>query len=105
MRAEIFDYVRRCDLCQWAKQAQNARVGLHSANPVSKPMERLFIDFMGPLTRLKRGNIAILVVVDAFSKFVSFFPVRRISSQVVCDCLERVFFPSYGTPASVVTDC
>jgi hypothetical protein len=25
-------------------------------------------------------------------------------SQVVCDCLERVFFPAYGTPASVVTD-
>jgi hypothetical protein len=67
-------------------------------------MERLFIDFMGPLTRSKRGNIAILVVVDAFSKFVSFFPVRRITSQVVCDCLERVFFPAYGTPASVVTD-
>jgi hypothetical protein len=23
---------------------------------------------------------------------------------VVCDCLERVFFPAYGTPVSVVTD-
>jgi hypothetical protein len=92
MRAEIFDYVRRCDLCQRAKPTQNARVGLHSAGPVSEPMERL-CDFMGPLTRSKRGNIAILVVVDAFSKFVSFFPVRKISSQVVCDCLERIFIP------------
>jgi hypothetical protein len=70
MRAEIFNYVRRCYLCQRAKPAQDTRVGLHSANPSSQPMEKLFIDFVGPLTRTKRGNLAILVIVDAFSKFV-----------------------------------
>jgi hypothetical protein len=67
-------------------------------------MERLFIDFVGPLTRTKRGNNAFLVISDAFSKFVSFFPVRKISAQVVCDCLEKAFFPAYGTPTSIVTD-
>ena len=39
--------------------------------------------FYGLLTSSKRGNIAILVVLDAFSKFVSFYLVRKISSQVV----------------------
>jgi len=67
-------------------------------------MERLFADFMGPLTRSKRGNIAILVVLRAFSKYVSFVPVRKISSQVVCVCLDRAFFPAYCTPVSIVTD-
>jgi len=67
-------------------------------------MERLFIDFVGPLTRTKRENLAILVVVDGFSKFVSFFPVRKMSAQAVLDCLERSFFPAYGTPTCVVTD-
>jgi transposase InsO family protein len=66
-------------------------------------MERLFIDFVGPLTRTKARNIAILVV-DGFSKFVSFRPVRKISSAVVVEYLERVFFPAYGCPASIVTD-
>jgi hypothetical protein len=67
-------------------------------------MERLFIDFVGPLVRTKRGNTAILVVLDAFSKFVCFYPVRAISSKVVSYCLEGCFFPAYGTPNSVVTD-
>jgi transposase InsO family protein len=67
-------------------------------------MEKLFNDFVGPLTRTKRGNLAILVVVDGFSKFVSFFPVRKMSAHGVLDCLERAFFPAYGTPTSVVTD-
>jgi transposase InsO family protein len=104
MQAEIFKYVRKCDLCQRAKPAQDARVGMHASNPCSRPTERLFVDFVGPLTRSKRGNIAILVVVDAFSKFVSFFPVRRTTSQMVVDCLEKWYFPAYGTPTSVVTD-
>jgi hypothetical protein len=51
-------------------------------------MERLFIDFVGPHTSTNRGNLAIMVIVDAFSKFVVFCPVRKISSQIVPDCLE-----------------
>ena len=104
MREDVFKYVQQCELCQRAKPAQNTRVGFHSAKPSSYPMERLFIDFVGPLVRSKRGNIAILVVVDAFSKFANFYPVRNITSRVVLECLERRFFSAYGTPKSVVTD-
>jgi hypothetical protein len=39
-----------CSLCQRAKPAQDTQVGLNSANPVSQPIERLFMDFVGPLT-------------------------------------------------------
>jgi len=66
-------------------------------------MDRLFSDFVGPLVRTKRGNIAILVVVDSFSKFVSFRPVRRMTSSAVSDYLEREYFPAYSTPKSNVT--
>jgi len=100
MRSEVFDYVRKCELCQRAKPAQNTRVGLHSASPASQPMEQLFVDFVGPLVRSKRGNIAILVVVDSFSKFVSFCPAHKITSQAVSEYLERTFFPGYGTMLS-----
>jgi len=67
-------------------------------------MDRLFSDFVGPLVRTKRGNIAILVVVDSFSKFVSFRPFRKMTSSAVSDYLEREYFPAYGTPKSIVTD-
>jgi hypothetical protein len=104
MRGDVFDYVKKCELCVRAKPAQNTKVGMHYARPSSEPMERLFIDFVGPLVRSKRGNIAILVVVDAFSKFVTFYPVRRMTSRVVIDNLERNYFPIYGTPKSIVSD-
>jgi len=57
-----------------------------------------------PRNGTKRENLAILVVVDSFSKFVVLCPVRKITSQAVVDFLEREYFPAYGTAQSVVTD-
>jgi hypothetical protein len=70
MKSEVCDFVRRCQDCHWAKPAQNSRVGLHSSEVVTRPLERIFIDFFGPIVRSRKGNIAILVVLDGFSKFV-----------------------------------
>jgi len=64
----------------------------------------VYMDFVGTLTRTKRGHSAILVVLDGFSKFLTFYPVRRISAQVVVDCHERNYFPIYGVPQTIITD-
>jgi hypothetical protein len=51
IRPDVLNYVRRCPECQKAKPAQNTRVGLHSSQVVAKPMDRIFIDFVGPVVR------------------------------------------------------
>ena len=104
LRQDVCKYVRQCTPCQQAKPAQNAQVGLHRSEVVSKPMERLFIDFMGPIVRSRRGNVAILVILDGFSKFIVMYPVRRITSEVVVKCLVEKYFPCYGVPQSIVSD-
>ena len=104
LRDDVFLYVRQCDLCQRAKLAQDIKVGLHTATPALYLLERVFIDFMGPLVRTKRGNQAILVVMDSFSKFVAFYPVRNITSTIVCDILGSRYFTDYGVPKSIVSD-
>ena len=79
----------------------NTRLGLHAAEPSAKPLEKLIVEFIGPLT--KCGNSAILVVLGSVSKFVTIFPVRRMERSVVIDCLEKGYFPAYGTPMSIFT--
>jgi hypothetical protein len=103
-QAEVFKYVHRCDLCQRTKSALDAHVGWHASNPSAQPMEKLFLNFVGPLTHTRQGNTAILVILDAFSKFVFFWPVRKISSRAVSNCLEKVYLPAFGTPHCIVTD-
>ena len=104
MREDVFAYVRKCVGCQQAKPAQNTAVGMHSASPVSRPLERVFIDFVGPLPRTRSGNVAILVVVDGFSKFVALFPVRKMTAASAVNCLSKSYFPVFGTPERVVSD-
>lgn len=86
------------------RNPRETRVGLHSANLVSRPMDRLFVDFVDPLVRSNRGNIAFLFVANYFSKSVSLCRVRKITSQAVSDYLEREYFQASGTPKSIVTN-
>ena len=104
MRVDDIQHVRNCYLCQRGKHAPNTRVGLHAAETSAKSLGKLFVDFIGPLTRTKRGNSAILVVLGSFSRFVTIFPVRRMPISVVIDCLEKGYFPAYGTPTRIVTN-
>jgi hypothetical protein len=58
----------------------SARRKANSSQVVTRPLERVFIVFVGPIVRSRRGNIAVLVVLDGFSKFIAMYPVRKITS-------------------------
>jgi hypothetical protein len=57
-----------------------------------------FHDFMGLLAKTKRGIKVILVVIDSFSKFVRFFPVRKLTSREVATYWKRDFSPLVRFP-------
>jgi hypothetical protein len=59
------------------------------------------VDFVGPLVR--NGNIANLVVVDAFSRFV-FLSRAQNHGLGGFGLFGAEFFPAFGTPKFVVTD-
>jgi hypothetical protein len=74
---EVRDKVRQCHTCSLSKPAQNTRFGLLSSDVAQRPLQKLFIDFVGKFPRSKPGNTGILVCVDAFSKFIWMIPVRE----------------------------
>jgi hypothetical protein len=104
MGREVRAFMRQCQDCQRAYPAPDSQVGLHSSEVVTSPMERVFIEFEVPILRSRKGNIAVLVVLDCFPKFVCMYPVRQISSEVVKNCFLEKFFPSFGVPQSIVSD-
>ena len=62
------------------------------------PMDRLSIDFKGPLPSVS-SNKYMLTIVDEHSRFPFAFPCPDMSSSTVIKCLDQVFnlcgFPSY----------
>ena len=73
MSETIKNYVETCDVCSRNKKPnRNARCPLTQFR-ASAPLERVHIDFLGPLPKTDRGNEHILIV-DQFTKWVCAFP-------------------------------
>ena len=56
----------------------------------TQPMERLNIDFKGPLPSSSR-NVYFLCVIDEYSRYPFCFPCPDTSSATVIDCLDKLF--------------
>jgi len=66
------------------------------------------MDYVGKIPRSKAGNSAILVCVEAFSKFVWLIPVRHATTKVTIRTLQERIFYSFSVPeilVSVNTQC
>ncbi|KAG8235890.1 hypothetical protein J437_LFUL010120 [Ladona fulva] len=87
-RAEITEMVKRCHLCQITKPRNTLSPGILSSRIESVPWERLYIDFVGPLPRSKRGYCYIFTVVDGFTKMSFLEPVRDASSSSAINVLD-----------------
>ena len=68
----------------------------------TKPMERLNLDFKGPLSS-KTRNKFILCIVDEFSRFPFCFACPDVSSKTVVNCLGSLF-TLFGTCSYVHSD-
>jgi len=91
-------------LCGLSKPAQNTKVGLLASEVASRPMEKVFIDYVGPLPRTRDGNTILLVAIDAFTKFTWLFPLRRATAKLTIRTLQNRLFQHFGVPGIVVTD-
>ncbi|XP_048577994.1 uncharacterized protein LOC125559879 [Nematostella vectensis] len=68
----------------------------------TQPMERLSIDFKGPLPT-STHNPYMLTVVDEYSRFPFAFPCPNTHSSTVIKCLEQIF-TLCGTPSYIHSD-
>ena len=79
LRQDVWNHVRNCDVCQRDKVSHQKPVGL--LQPLEIPdrkWECVSMDFITGLTPSKKGNDAILVVVDKLSKMAHFIPTTTI---------------------------
>ena len=76
---------------------------LHSIPKEPVPFDTIHIDHFGPLPHILNKNKHILVVIDAFTKFVKLYPVKTTSTKEVCFALDK-YFSYYSRPRRLVSD-
>jgi hypothetical protein len=105
MKTAIEEFVRQCDTCQHAKHTHSHPAGLLQPLPVPAGAWRdITMDFIDGLP-VSDGFDAILVVVDRFTKYAHFIPLRHPYSAPK---VARVFVDNivklHGMPHSITSD-
>lgn len=105
MHAHIAKYVQDCEVCRANKPANVVqRAPMGDRITADRPWQSLYIDFVGPMPRSKKGFTYLLVAVDAFSKFVHIHPLRLATAKGVIQFLEKNIFLLFGVPEQIISD-
>nr|CAI5866347.1 unnamed protein product [Callosobruchus analis] len=103
MQRHIRQLVAACDLCQKAKPSPISRAEL---NPIliEKPGQLVCVDLIGPLPEGRGGVTQLFVFVDAFTKFVKLYAIRRATAKTLVKRLFDDYIPSVQKPVCILSD-
>lgn len=106
MTTDVQDYVRRCPVCQRAKNMQQPKPEIHPLPTPRQPFSWITLDWLSALPRSKGGNDSYLAILDRFSKWAIVIPCTKNMSQddLINVLYERVF-SWVGLPECIVGDC
>jgi transposase InsO family protein len=103
MYSDIKYYCKSCLDCQESKRYHHGKKAPLHPIPVGGPFSRLHMDFL-ELTKTKDGYHYVLLITDAFSKWVEGFPLKTMESSEVAKVLYSEIFCRYGACRTLVTD-
>lgn len=103
-RDDIRERVRSCKVCGLSKPAQETHWGKLASDTADHVYEKLYCDFVGPYVRSREGYTYLFTVIDAFSKFVWIFPIRKATAEVATQVLQEKLFQHFSVPRCIVSD-
>ena len=106
MIEDVKAFIQSCRLCQMNKTTHQLEQGL--AMPIATPLRRwdqVTVDFITGLPVTAKGNDAIMVVVDKFSKMLHLIPtIIAITAPEVADIFFNQIVKYHGVPTSIISD-
>lgn len=104
MQSKVEKHIRNCIKCiMYSAPARNNEHNLYNIPKQPIPFHTLHIDHFGPLPSLQSKRKHILLVVDAFTKYVKLYPVVSTSTREVCASLDK-YFDYYSRPSRIISD-
>lgn len=104
MRKFVKKYIDSCLECAYSKSAGGKKPGLlHTIEKIDNPFDTIHADHVGPFVRSKRGNMYVLALIDAFTRYIFLKPVKNTKSQTSIRVF-REYFGIFGVPRRIITD-
>nr|CAI5861740.1 unnamed protein product [Callosobruchus analis] len=103
MQSSCRKIVVTCELCQKAKISPYLHGPMQSIIPEGVN-QIMCLDLIGPLPPARGGMTQLLVCVDAFSKLVTLFPLRRATTAAILKRVINDYFKRAGKPKIILSD-
>ena len=104
MRQKIKDHIANCLKCIAFSPFEGKKEGyLHCIPKGEMPFEIYHIDHYGPIDKDRLAKRYLLVVIDAFTKFVKLYPTKTTATQEVISHL-LVHFSNFSRPRVIISD-
>lgn len=105
MALDVKYFVNNCDVCKVVKSSNKVLdPPLHGCFNVQRPFQHLFIDFLGPYPRTKKGYTKMFIVLDQLTKFVFLEPIRSSQNITIISFLRDRIFSLFGVPETILCD-
>ena len=92
--------------CSSCAERKNSPVRKHEKGSLQAcyPFQKISLDVTGPLPNGTHGEKYILGIIDNFSRYVSFIPLRRATAVDVARALYERWISLFGTPEVIHSD-
>jgi IS30 family transposase len=104
MTSDISAFVHRCPLCQRVKAKLPAKAGLLSMPICRSPNERLHINLYRLLKTSAAGNHYVIVMTDAFTKYVELAVIPNKTEDQVAKVLFERWICRFSAPTMMISD-
>lgn len=104
MRSKVEIFIKnciRCIMCSPPVRINNRN--LYSIPKKPEPFDTIHVDHFGPLPAINSQRKHILVVIDAFTKFVKLYAVKSTSTKEVIACMDK-YIEAYSRPRRIISD-
>ena len=105
LRKDVTEYCKSCHTCQLVGKP-NQKIPKAPLKPIpafEEPFSRIIINCVGPLPKTKSGNLYLLTIMCASTRFPEAIPLRNIKTQTIVKALTK-FFTLVGLPKSIQSD-
>lgn len=104
LRLKVKTHIENCLKCITFNPKYGRKEGwLHPIDKGNVPFNTIHVDHLGPLEKTPRGYKYVLVITDAFTKYVKIFPTKTTNSKEAIKSLEK-YFDDFSCPVRLIAD-
>ena len=103
MLEDISNFISQCATCQKCRAGKASYAAAVKSTMVNEPFEVVVVDTVGPFPADIYGNKYLILVMDAFTRYVELFPSTDTTAVEAARAILSVF-GRYGAPRALRSD-